>query len=555
MKNKLTQRILFLVIVLALVWPLAAFTSLAAPAASAPQAVATALTCQTFQPADQDAYISSEKVNENKGNDNELRVKTEALNKLQRSLLQFEVTGLPSGALIDSATLSLWVKDVRDGNVTINARPATTAWAESTVTWANFGSSYGAIMDSEAFVKGVKNYWADWDVSSAAAAWISNPAANFGVVLESPVTVPKSEVKFKSSEDGTASQRPKLTICWGEGLSIGPDRMAEGYPGQTTTFAHPLRVGALKNEIVHLSALSSQGWAVRFYYDANGNGVRDAGESQISQTPAIGPNAIYNIAVEVDVPAAAVNGVRDDITLTASGQNSGLIDTAIDRIQIGYPPLPDPVLDGKKDAVYAMGNNVDYCDASGNNLARLMSTIDLANPDYVWVILEMDRRHVDNTYGDNVHPSWGGSQSLGALDGSDAGQVILRNGAGTVIYDVTADYFETNILGSAGINAARAATTYCPTTISRSWTSRPRLATACKLTAPPPAVAPSAAWICCKIRRRLTSTMCPRMRPSATGSSATSTNSVSIAPPLGPPVSATSASTMCTFRPTRPART
>ena len=84
-----------------------------------------------------------------------------------------------------------------------------------------------------------------WDVSSAATAWISNPAANFGVVLESPVTVPKSEVKFKSSEDGTASQRPKLTICWSEGLSIGPDRMAEGYPGQTTTFAHPLHVGGI----------------------------------------------------------------------------------------------------------------------------------------------------------------------------------------------------------------------------------------------------------------------------------------------------------------------
>ena len=65
----------------------------------------------------------------------------------------------------------------------------------------------------------------------------------------------------------------------------------------------------------------------------------------------------------------------------------------------------------------------------------------------------MDLRHVDNTYGDNVHPSWGGdSHSLGSLDGSDAGQVILRNGNGTVIYDVTADYFETNILGSAGID-------------------------------------------------------------------------------------------------------
>lgn len=456
MKTNLSRRILLLAVVLALVLPLAAFTSLAAPA-SAPQAAPAAVTCQVFQPASQDAYINSEKVNENKGNDNELRVKTEALNKLQQSLVQFDISGLPSGALVDSATLSLWVKEVRDGNVNINARPATKAWNESTVTWANFGSSYGAVVESEAFVKGVKNYWATWDVSNLAAAWISNPAANYGVVLESPVTKPKAEVRFKSSEDGTASQRPKLTICWSEGLSLGPDIMAQGYPGQTTTFAHPLRVGALTNEVVHLSALSSQGWAVRFYHDLNNNGLRDSGEPQITQTPPIGPNVVYPLAVEVDVPAAATNGTRDDITLTASGQNSGISDTATDRIQIGYPPLADPVLDGKKDAVYAMGNTIDYCDASGNNLARLMSTIDLANPDYVWVILEMDRRHVDNTYGTYAHESWaaaGKSQTLGNLDGSDAGQVILRNGAGTVIYDVTADYLETNLLGSAGINAA-----------------------------------------------------------------------------------------------------
>ena len=42
------------------------------------------------------------------------------------------------------------------------------------------------------------------------------------------------------------------------------------------------------------------------------------------------------------------------MTITANGQNSGLTDSATDSTQIGYPPVPDPVLDGKKDPAYTL---------------------------------------------------------------------------------------------------------------------------------------------------------------------------------------------------------
>ncbi len=192
-------------------------------------------TCEVIQPdptAGKDAYIKEDKPNENKGDGNDLKVKTEN-GKLNRALLQFDLSSLPAGATINSATLSLYVKDVKDGDVTINAHRVTQAWVEGsgadpadgvtwdtydgTNTWATAGGDYDASsLDSTFLAKDTKNVWASWDVTGAADDWL-NPATNFGVILESPVTTPKSEAKFKSSDDGTASERPKLEVCYSGG--------------------------------------------------------------------------------------------------------------------------------------------------------------------------------------------------------------------------------------------------------------------------------------------------------------------------------------------------
>jgi hypothetical protein len=57
-----------------------------------------------------DAYIKQEKQDEKRGGDPELRVKTES-GKLMRSLLKFDLSSIPSTAIVNSATLSLYVKD------------------------------------------------------------------------------------------------------------------------------------------------------------------------------------------------------------------------------------------------------------------------------------------------------------------------------------------------------------------------------------------------------------------------------------------------------------
>ncbi len=309
----------------------------------APQA---GLTCVTYQPSGgtgKDAYIKQDKQDERRGSDPELRVKSES-GKLNRSLLQFDLTGLPSDAVISSATLSLFVKDATGGPVTINARQVTASWNEAEVTWkardkkanllwATPGGDYGPVVSSTV-VDNTKNVWRSWDVTSMAQAWKSNPAANFGLILEAAATNPKTEKKFKSSDDGTAGQRPKLEVCYTAGLTLTPNNSSDAVAGSTRTYAHVVRVGNLTTA-VNLSAASSLGWPVRIYRDVNGNGVKDPEDTIISATPVIGPNADYPILVQVDVPALAAPGSVDVTTVTATAQTGGATATATNTTRVG----------------------------------------------------------------------------------------------------------------------------------------------------------------------------------------------------------------------------
>ncbi len=325
--------------------PHSGFAAAAQPAA-APEG---GITCQVYQPGPdigKDAFIDQDKPDDRKGGTNELRVKSED-KKLKRSLLQFDLSTLPSGAAISSATLSLYVKGASGGAVTINAHKVTASWKETEVTWkardkaasllwATQGGDYSGTVVSSASVDDTKNVWRTWDVQSLAADWVANPANNFGVILEAPAGANKEKV-FKSSEDGTATQRPKLEVCYTATglLTLEPDNSGDGVAGLTRTYAHTVQVGTGLTTAVNLTASSDRGWDTRIYKDVDGDGVKDAEDTLISATPIIGPSASYPILVQVDVPLSAAAGTVDTTTVTATAQTGGATDTATDRTRIG----------------------------------------------------------------------------------------------------------------------------------------------------------------------------------------------------------------------------
>lgn len=439
--------------------------------ATMPKTELLALTCVTVSPDEdqgKDTYINQDKPSENKGDNNQLIILTET-GKLIRSLIQFDVSSIPGNAVVASAELGLYVNEMKNSNVTVQAHMLTTAWNEMSATWVSpwstAGGDYGPTIATAFMTEGVKNYYETWDVTSAVEQWVAPGGSNYGLILEAPVNAAKPEAKFTSNNHSDELKRPYLEVCYLPGITLTPDNQVQSTAGSTEIFAHTLTVGELTNEIVDLSAATNFGWPVTIYEDVDNNGSI-IGDPVISQTPPLGPNESLNLLVAVDIPVSAPNGIVGITTVVAEGQNSGIITTARDIIGVGIPPFTEPVVDGIIDDAYIYNPNStvqDFCSVeTGETLARTFTTYDLNDPNYdnIYIVLEMDRSLVDNTYGDppSLHPSWDGdSHSLGNMDGSDKAQFDLFDGNGNPAYSIMVDYVESGLettpsgWGSGGI--------------------------------------------------------------------------------------------------------
>ncbi len=180
-------------------------------------------TCLVLQPGSTglDAYLKQDKPSERRGSDKELKILTET-GKLQRSLLQYDLSAVPAGVTVDRITLSLWVKDLRTGPVAVRAHGVLEPWNEAQVTWrhrdqaagvlwSSAGGTYDPAVVATATIS-QKNAWASWDLTALSASWLGGD--NLGVILEAPATSPKSEIKFRSSDDTDTVHRPKLEVCY-----------------------------------------------------------------------------------------------------------------------------------------------------------------------------------------------------------------------------------------------------------------------------------------------------------------------------------------------------
>jgi RHS repeat-associated protein len=94
----------------------------------------------------QDVEIYSGATNSNYNSTYQLKVGTDA-SQSWRTLVQFPLTGVPSGTTIDDATLSMYYDQTQYTyayDVSMEARQVTTAWSESTATWANMAANIAA---------------------------------------------------------------------------------------------------------------------------------------------------------------------------------------------------------------------------------------------------------------------------------------------------------------------------------------------------------------------------------------------------------------------------
>jgi hypothetical protein len=151
----------------------------------------------------------------------------------KRTLLRFDLSFVPTGATVDSATFSLYRLDAA-GNRTVNLYRITAAWVESSVTWNNFGGYAPTILAS--FAAGGVG-WKSADVTALTQGWVNSSYQNHGLLLDDPTTVADECETYYASEYSTIALRPKLSLCYHTGSTATPTvtATATGTPTKTPT--------------------------------------------------------------------------------------------------------------------------------------------------------------------------------------------------------------------------------------------------------------------------------------------------------------------------------
>lgn len=125
---------------------------------------------------------------------------------LRRSVFQADISAVPLGSTVVSATLALTTSTVTSAG-TVKVHRTSSTWAENTVNWANL--VFASNVDASTSVSSVGT--ASFDLTALAQQWLNGTYPNQGITLEEDSS---GGATFRSSEYVTVSARPKLTLCY-----------------------------------------------------------------------------------------------------------------------------------------------------------------------------------------------------------------------------------------------------------------------------------------------------------------------------------------------------
>lgn len=127
----------------------------------------------------------------------------------ERSLLYFNLSGLPGGATVDNATLTLNLESGYGlSTVTLDAYDLLASWSESGVTWANQPTA-GSLRASQSVGSSAGSV--TWDLTALVAGWQAGTITNYGLLLRGPESG-SGWFRYFSSREGSVP--PLLTITY-----------------------------------------------------------------------------------------------------------------------------------------------------------------------------------------------------------------------------------------------------------------------------------------------------------------------------------------------------
>ena len=129
-----------------------------------------------------------------------------------RGLIQFDVSSVPTGSTVSSATMRLFQEfNGQAAGTTIDVFRNTSSWNENTVTFNTRPTVAAGAVSSLNIGDLTDHVFRTWDVTSVVQSWVNGSNPNFGLTL---VKNPNQAAwpYLKSKEEPDASLRPVLTI-------------------------------------------------------------------------------------------------------------------------------------------------------------------------------------------------------------------------------------------------------------------------------------------------------------------------------------------------------
>ncbi len=161
----------------------------------------------------------------------------------RRSLLQFDFTPLPAGAVITSASLQLHLVTVTTADLAVSLHRVTTPWTagaanpagneSSGITaltgdstwlhasfpgtlWTNPGGDHAVSPSASTTVTSAAGFftWTSPGLAADVQQWLELPSTNAGWMLRGDEVSPQTAKRFDSADSSTPDRRPRLTLSY-----------------------------------------------------------------------------------------------------------------------------------------------------------------------------------------------------------------------------------------------------------------------------------------------------------------------------------------------------
>jgi FtsP/CotA-like multicopper oxidase with cupredoxin domain len=174
----------------------------------------------------------------------------------RRGLVAFDVSSIPPGSTINSATLRLYMSRTAASAQTITVHRALASWGEGAsdaagqegegapsqpndatwihrfypnVFWAAPGGDYSALSSASRSVGGNGSYeWTSAGLRDDVQAWVNQPENNHGWLLKGAENVDKTAKRFEGRRSSNASRRPSLIVNYTPPAGVGACELPSG---------------------------------------------------------------------------------------------------------------------------------------------------------------------------------------------------------------------------------------------------------------------------------------------------------------------------------------